>query len=95
MAIQERPTFASTVDLQEFDKVKAEITARAPDIAIQYAKGHLEFFRSDLAWLQENWHSMYLSSVESSEERIDQIVTELRSLEKKKDFSSFSRSLAG
>ncbi len=56
MATQEMPTFASTADLQEFDKVKAEITARAPDIAIQYAEGYLEFLRLDLAWRQENWH---------------------------------------
>ncbi len=56
MAIQERPIFANTTDLQEFNEVKAETIARAPNIAIQYAEGYLEFLRLDFAWHQESWH---------------------------------------
>ncbi|MGB6881770.1 MAG: hypothetical protein WBD86_00490 [Microgenomates group bacterium] len=67
MATPEIPIFAITTDLQEFDEVKAETIARAPDIAIQYAERYLEFLRLDLAWHQENWHS---DSVKPRKEKI-------------------------
>lgn len=59
---------------------------------IEYPKGDPE---NPLSW--EELTSKFKGLVGSvySEERVDQIVSELRNLEKKKDFASFSKLLAG